>query len=303
MGNSQSQQLEDTKNKLVAAEQRNAALNAEKSKLTDQLQMMSQTMDLQQKALAETVDNSRQQLQEREDQLSQALKQKQIAEGLRRSDALLAKRLLHAQLQHIGGEGTDNFVRGVDDSAKAAAMALSAHSELELREMLVLQTSEVESLKQRASEMERASIAQRRSELTRELWVPPSPHDSYTSVTLRSARGHSLGGLRLKPFSPMLGFIYQSAELDQPQWGAVGGSLLMQQSVQEWALRAGICAQPAPDQQVAVSFDRNIMSDRHAGLSYSFKTRRDSLTARLFGTLDLQGGSQHRHGLEVVYDM
>ena len=106
----------------------------------------------------------------------------------------------------------------------------------------------------------------------------------------------------------MLGFLYQSAELDHPRWAAMGGSLLLAQG--ELAVRAGVCAQPAPNQQVAVSFDHNLLSERQTdgpaqtGLSFSYKTRRDTLTARLFGTIDLtEGPKQTRSGLEIIYDM
>jgi len=302
MGNSSS--VLEAESKLAAAERKSAALVAEKSKLIDQLQLQAQVLELQEKALAHEIKRSTLQLQQKDVALSRAFKQQEIAEGLRRSDAMLAKRLLHAQLRQLGGAmPADGAVFGADDGAKAAAMALSAHSELELRQMIMLQTGELADLKQRTGNAERVALSHRRGELTQELWVPQPSTESYVSITLRSARGHSLGGLRLKPFSPMLGFIYQSGELDQARWGAVGGSLLMLHGVQEWAIRAGVCAQPSANQQVALSFDRNIMSEHHTGLSYSIRTQRDTFTARMFGTLDLDGGSQHRHGLEVVCDM
>jgi uncharacterized membrane protein YfcA len=90
-------------------------------------------------------------------------------------------------------------------------------------------------------------MAARQGALTRELWVPSSPSDSCVSVAVRSSRGIGIGGFRVKPFSPtpvspMLGFLYQSAELDHPRWAAMGGSLLLAQG--ELAVRAGVCAQP-----------------------------------------------------------
>jgi len=107
------------KSRLAAAEQRNAQLAADKAKLGERLEAQGQLLDLQHQALAQAIDK--------------AVKQKQLAEELRRSDALLAKRLLHAQLRHLGGEAHADVTAGaVDGSTMAAAMALSAHDELQL---------------------------------------------------------------------------------------------------------------------------------------------------------------------------
>lgn len=309
MGNSQSQQqLDETKSQLAAEKKRSAQLADEKAQLSASLAREQQKLAEQQRAHDEALESSRQEVQQKQEALAYAMKRQEIAEGLRRSDALLAKRLLDAQLR-LGAEE----YAAVDPVTKAAAMALSVHDERELREMLALQTSDLEALKRRAAELEREAMAARQGALTRELWVPSSPCDSCVSVAVRSSRGIGIGGFRVKPFSPtpvspMLGFLYQSAELDHPRWAAMGGSLLLAQG--ELAVRAGVCAQPAPNQQVAVSFDHNLLSERQTdapaqtGLSFSYKTRRDTLTARLFGTIDLtEGPKQTRSGLEIIYDM
>jgi hypothetical protein len=83
----------------------------------------------------------------------------------------------------------------------------------------------------------------------------------------------------------------------QGQWAAVGGSLLWDAREHEVSsMRLALCAQPATNQQVALSFD-------HTGrLSGSITTVYDSLSARLFGTLDLNRKNGSRAGLEVTYD-
>ena len=91
----------------------------------------------------------------------------------------------------------------------------------------------------------------------------------------------------------------------QDQWCAVGGSYLYnaEKGIGGSSLRMGLCMQPTPNQQVAISYDNNIFRDGHMGLSGSCKVTRDSITARLFGTLDIHGGTHHRAGLEVIYDV
>mmetsp|Transcript_1355 Transcript_1355/g.3837 ORF Transcript_1355/g.3837 Transcript_1355/m.3837 type:complete len:312 (+) Transcript_1355:112-1047(+) len=307
MGNSTSKDLEEAKTRLAAAEKRTATLADEKAKLDEKVRLQAQTLDLQQKALSDAVESSSRQLRQKDDDLAKALKQKQLAEGLRRSDALLAKRLLHSQLRHLGGASASDgaSVGELDGSVAAAAAALSACDEMQLRQMLMHTTSELEALKQRSATLERAAKNHHWSELTRELWVPQSPRESYLSVTQRGARQLMAGGLRVTPLSPMLSVMQQFGSPEQDKWCAVGGSYLYnaQKGIGGSTLRVGVCAQPAPTQQIAISYDHNIIRDGHMGVSGSCKTTRDSLTARLFGTLDIQGGTHHRAGLELIYDV
>ena len=76
-------------------------------------------------------------------------------------------------------------------------------------------TSELEALKQRSAGMERAARNHHWDELTRELWVPRAPRDSYLSMTQRGARQLMLGGLRVAPLSPILSFVQQFGDADQ----------------------------------------------------------------------------------------
>ena len=129
MGVGSSKDLEDARAKLAAAEQRNQALSAEKAVLDQRLQAQADSLAKQQASLAEVVRSSK----EKDAEVSKAQKQQQLAEELRRSDALLAKRLLHAQLRHFGGDVPEAPV-AMDGSTMAAAMALSAQDELQLRQ-------------------------------------------------------------------------------------------------------------------------------------------------------------------------
>ena len=119
MGNSQSQQqLDETKSQLAAEKKRSAQLADEKAQLSASLAREQQKLAEQQKAHEEALESSRQEVQQKQEALAYAMKRQEIAEGLRRSDALLAKRLLDAQLR-LGAEE----YAAVDPVTKAAAMA------------------------------------------------------------------------------------------------------------------------------------------------------------------------------------
>ena len=79
----------------------------------------------------------------------------------------------------------------------------------------------------------------------------------------------------------------------------MGGSLLWDAREREVAsLRLGVTAQPAPSHRVGVAFDQT------GGLSGSWKATRDGVSARLYGTVDINGKKGgNRAGAEVVYDL
>mmetsp|Transcript_26985 Transcript_26985/g.54268 ORF Transcript_26985/g.54268 Transcript_26985/m.54268 type:complete len:316 (-) Transcript_26985:626-1573(-) len=305
------EEFEATKRKLQEAEQKNTALNSEKASLQQRLQAQAQVVEQQQSDLAQLAQKCEVDLEEKDAALAQAVKQQQLAEELRRSDALLAKRLLHAQLRHLGGGPTPE-AGVVDGDAMAASLALAAQDEMQLRKMLMHTAGELESAQRRAHEMERTA----RGELARELWLPDLCD---VSVTLRSAELLVLGGFRLPRvgrsgirgtgISPGLAVMRQIGEpTAQGQWAAVGGSLLWDARNHELSsMRLALCAQPAANQHVSLSFDHRLDGlnslDSFAGLTGSVKTTRDSISARLFGTLDLNRKGGSRAGLEVVYDM
>lgn len=84
----------------------------------------------------------------------------------------------------------------------------------------------------------------------------------------------------------------------QGRWAALGGSLLWDARERELsALRLALCAQPLENQFMSLSFDHT------GGLTGSVKTSRDALSARLFGTVDLNGKGVSRAGVELAYDL
>jgi multidrug efflux pump subunit AcrA (membrane-fusion protein) len=91
MGNSQSQQqLDETKSQLAAEKKRSAQLADEKAQLSASLAREQQKLAEQQRAHDEALESSRQEVQQKQEALAYAMKRQEIAEGLRRSDALLA---------------------------------------------------------------------------------------------------------------------------------------------------------------------------------------------------------------------
>jgi len=296
------EEFDATKRKLLEAEQRNAALGSETASLQAKLQQQAQALEQQRDALAAAAQTAKDQLEQKDDALGHAVKQRQLAEELRRSDALLAKRLLHSHLRQVPADAANP----VNGDAMAASLALAAQDELQLRQMLMHTTGELESAMRRTRDMEHAASTHLRGDLARELWLPGLCD---VSVTRRSAEWLVLGGVRLprapQPgvrgtgLSPGLAVLRQiGAPTAQGQWAAVGGSMLWDAREREFSsFRLALCAQPTSSQQVALSFDHT------GGLTSSVKTTRDSLSARLFGTLDLNGKGGSRAGLEVVYDV
>lgn len=303
------QEHEATLKRLQAAERQAQSLSAEKAALEERVQEQAAVVERQQEALAAASHSCAEQLAEKDEQVAKAVKQRELAEELRRSDALLAKRLLHAQLKYAAGAGAvaaPDAAADVDGGAMAAAMALAAQDELQLRQMLMHTTNELEAVQRQALDAERAASAFRFGELKRELWLPELCD---VSMMLRSSQLVVLGGVRLpRPasfasrgsgLSPGLAVMrHLGTPSTDGQWAALGGSLLFDAQEREVsALRLALCAQPAANQLVSLSFDHT------GGLTGSVKTKRDSLSARLFGTLDLNRKGATRAGLEMVYDV
>jgi hypothetical protein len=130
------QEFDATQQKLRDALKSNAALASEKNELELKLQSQASTLQQQQALLADATQVCAQRLDAKDEEVNRALKQKQLAEDLRRSDALLAKRLLNAQLRHLGGDSVSSPQGAIDGSAMAAAIALDAREdELQLRQV------------------------------------------------------------------------------------------------------------------------------------------------------------------------
>lgn len=124
------EEFDATKRKLLEAEQRNAALGSETASLQAKLQQQAQALEQQQDALAAAAQAAKDQLEQKDDALGRAVKQRQLAEELRRSDALLAKRLLHSHLRQVPADAANP----VNGDAMAASLALAAQDELQLRQ-------------------------------------------------------------------------------------------------------------------------------------------------------------------------
>lgn len=311
MGGSQSrEQLEAAKAQLAAAEKRNSALDAERQALEGRLSAQAAELASARETMAEAGRACAEQLERKDAEVAGAVKKRELAEQLRRNDALLAKRLMHAQLVHLGGKAPGGVGgaggAGVEEGALAASLALAAQDELQLREMLMRCANELEATQRTAEQLMRAATAQRRAELARELWLPEMCDVSATvgrgpllaRVGVKMPRA-SQPGVRGTGLSPGLGLMRM---LGQPgsdaQWAAVGGALLWDASEREVsAMRLALSAQPAPHQHVTLSMDHT------GGLTGSVKTTREALTARLFGTFDLNRKSPIRAGLEVAVDL
>ena len=130
MGQGQSQEIEALKQKVASTSARADALKAENATLqaeaAAQARMASATQD--------ELERCATRIDAQEEALNQAIKRRELAEELRRSDALLTKRLLHAQLRHLGGEQLPG-PEGVEHGQLAAQLALTAQDEMQTRQV------------------------------------------------------------------------------------------------------------------------------------------------------------------------
>lgn len=251
-------------------------------------------------------------MQSKDAALAKAVKSKEMAEELRRSDALLAKRLLHAQLKALGGEPLPGAASATEDSTLAANLALQAHDELQTRQMLLHTANELDASQRHAKSLVQQTIDARRTALSRELWLPEMCD---VSATVRSANLTLLAGLRMpraaRPgvrgsgVSPGIAVLRQFGSgattgdtTGSGQWAALGASVLFDtRSSEVSAMKLALAAQPAAHQQIALSFDHT------GGLTGSVTAKQEALSARLFGTLDLNRVGGGRAGLDITYDL
>ena len=244
------------------------------------------------------------------------MKKQELAEELRRSDALLAKRLLDAQLRLYGGKKNLPPLGGMpEEMTLAANLALAAQDELQLRQMLLHTANELEATQKLGAAMGKSALYQKRGELARELWLPDLCD---VSLTVRSKSLLMLAGARmprkprpgmrgggLSPALAVLGHFGDDLSAPDGKWAAVGGSLLFDTREREVsALRLALLAQPMDGHQYGMSMD-------HTGsLTASLKLKPSpgdavpsGLSARIFGTVDLQRRKANRAGVELVYDV
>lgn len=312
MGAGQSAELQATSQKLASAQRRTDDLARENSKLKAEISAGAAASEARQVELASSALQAAALLQAKDAALAEATKQRQLAEELRRSDALLAKRLLHAQLRHLGGEklpsvgGGSLGGDGAEAGELAAQLALAAQDEMQLRQVLIHTATELEAAQHAAARLSRGAASRARSELAAELWVPRLCDASFT---LRSAQLSVLAGLRMpraapgergSGFSPALGVLRRfGGSAADGAWGALGGSLVWDaRETKVEAMRLAACAQPSPGSRLGLAFD-------HTGLLSGSCTvaARESLTAKLHGSFDVNQKKAGRAGIELVYDL
>ena len=329
MGGSQSREdLAKAKADLDVAQRAARALTDERDDLKQRVASQAEELKKSRSSLEEASRSAAEQVAKKSEEVGAAVKKQQLAEELRRSDALLAKRLLDAQLRLYGGVKNLPLPSGLANGAMpeeltmAANMALAAQDELQLRQMLLHTANELEATQKHAAGMEKAVLQQKRGELARELWL----QELYdVSMTVRSSSLSVSGGVRmprkmrpgeagsglrgvpgsgLSPGFAVLKHFGDDLTARHGKWAAVGGSVLLDAQKKEMAaMRFALLAQPMADQQWGFSMD-------HTGsLSGTLKFKPvatgagEGLAARIFGTMKLKGRKEVRGGVELVYDL
>jgi hypothetical protein len=204
--------LDVSKRELADANERCRALEAQIAMLKSEVTQAAQTLQ-QSKAALQQAGRAHEQLVDSYDaELSKAVKQRQLAEELRRSDALLAKRIMCAQKLAQG------VVAPKADGAMAAQFALAVQDELQLRQVApahVLWTHQTAAILlgctllqtrlqlgtqlESGRTLEQARIQQVRRELCDSIWLAEECH---VSLVVRSTDLMVLGGLRMPHQSP-----------------------------------------------------------------------------------------------------
>jgi exonuclease SbcC len=166
MGGSQSREdLEKCRTQLSQSEAKKKKLADEVQSLQAKLDEQTAALQAQQQTIAEADRAHGEQLSAVSEQLKEAEQLRKLAEDLRTNDALLAKRLMHAQLRHLGGAApaAPGAVTAVE---QAASLALAARDELQLRQMLMHTAGELEGAQAKCAELEASAVKHRRAELT-----------------------------------------------------------------------------------------------------------------------------------------
>ena len=131
-------ELDAAKKSLAAANAQAAALKSEKATLQADLSEQQSLAAGLRAELQSTVDDCTQRLDASKEELAKEVKQRTLAEELRRSDALLVKRVTSALLRT--SQGGDQKLLGADasdaeTSTLAAQVAVAANDELQLRKV------------------------------------------------------------------------------------------------------------------------------------------------------------------------
>ena len=298
MGNSSSQIQAD----LDAAQKQLAAVSKQRSELQSENAAAAATIAEQKEQLSATVAACEAKLAEQTEALAAAVKKRQVAEDMRRSDALLCKRILAAS-SATREKAPPALVDGgaVANSARAAELALQANGELHARELLLAAGAQLEAAKAESAALQAAQTATLRRELSAALW-PADLCD--LSVSVRSSNLMVLGGVKLPragaSAAPGIGVLRQFGDgTQQGRWAAVGGALSWDPRERQPAqLRVAACAKPASHlPTLTLGFD-------HKGLLTStVAAARDALSVKLSGEVDVNGGKTPRARVELAYDL
>ena len=132
-------ELEASKSDLTAARIRLQALEAQHGALQTEAQQTAERLRQREAELAAEAQERERLLRAKDDELGKAIKQRQLAEELRRNDALLAKRVMCAQMKAGGARSppSSDFDAGsvVAGGAMAAQMVLAADDMVQLRQV------------------------------------------------------------------------------------------------------------------------------------------------------------------------
>lgn len=138
MGQGHSQlkdELAAVQKRLSDAKRENQALSSANLTLKQQVRGTEEALEQKAQELSSTMLKCEEQLASKESAVATAIKKKELAEELRRSDALLAKRIMTAQMKRAGGGGLPE-PSGLEGSTMAAQLALAAQDEMQLRQVV-----------------------------------------------------------------------------------------------------------------------------------------------------------------------
>ena len=131
-------ELDASKRDLTAARVRLQTLEAQHGVLQTEAQQTAERLRQREAELAAEAQERERLLRAKDDELGKAIKQRQLAEELRRNDALLAKRVMCAQMKAGGARSPSaDFDAGsvVAGGAMAAQMVLAADDMVQLRQV------------------------------------------------------------------------------------------------------------------------------------------------------------------------
>ena len=137
MGQGQSQLKEElaaVSKRLEDATSENKKLQSANTELKSQVTSATEAVTQAQRDAAATEVSCKEQLAAKESEVLKAVKERELAVELRRSDSLLAKRIMTAQMRRAGEKEAQEF-GGFEGSTMAAQLALAAQDEMQLRQV------------------------------------------------------------------------------------------------------------------------------------------------------------------------